>query len=237
LELRELSKSYPAGGGEPVRAVDGVSLHLAPGELVALYGPSGSGKTTLLMLIAGLLRPDSGAVIVDGREISALSDDDRARYRLRDLGYVDQAFDLLPGATVAQNAAFKLWMTKDARRAERIVEPLLVRLGLGERLGHRPDELSMGERQRVMIARALSTGPKLVLADEPTGSLDTQHGREVLVLLSEICRERDAAVLLVTHDPQATIFADRVHTLRDGRLVDFDSHEVCTPIGGLRLES
>jgi putative ABC transport system ATP-binding protein len=226
LELRELSKSYPAGGGEPVRAVDGVSLQVARGELVALYGPSGSGKTTLLMLIAALLAPDSGAVIVDGREISKLSQDDRARYRLRELGYVDQAFDLLPGATVSQNAAFKLWLTADARRAERMVEPLLVRLGLGERLRNRPDELSMGERQRVMIARALSMEPKLVLADEPTGSLDSQRGREVLELLSEICRERGAAVLLVTHDPQATVFADRVHALRDGRLSDYEPDEL-----------
>ena len=131
LELRELAKSYSVGDGEPVRAVDGVSLRIAAGELVALYGPSGSGKTTLLMLIAALLQPDSGAVIVDGREISALSDDARARYRLRELGYIDQAFELLPGGTVLENAAMKLWLTGDARRAERTIEPLLVRLGLG----------------------------------------------------------------------------------------------------------
>jgi putative ABC transport system ATP-binding protein len=232
LELRELVKHYPVGDGDPVRAVDGVSLTLAAGELVALYGPSGSGKTTLLMLIAALLAPDSGAVIVDGREISVLSDDARARYRLRELGYIDQAFDLLPGGTVLENAAMKLWLTGDARRAERAIEPLLVRLGLGERLGHRPDELSMGERQRVMIARALSTEPKLVLADEPTGSLDTQRGGEVLTLLSEVCRERGAAVLLVTHDPQATAFADRVHALRDGRLVDYEPDAVFAPLSG-----
>ena len=215
-----------------MRAVDGVSLRIAAGELVALYGPSGSGKTTLLMLIAALLRPDSGAVIVDGREISALSDDDRARYRLHELGYVDQAFDLLPGGTVVQNAAMKLWLTEGARRAELTVEPLLVRLGLGERLAHRPDELSMGERQRVMIARALSTEPKLMLADEPTGSLDTRRGGEVLELLSEICRERGVAVLLVTHDPQATAFADRVLVLRDGRLVEYEPDDVFAPISG-----
>jgi putative ABC transport system ATP-binding protein len=232
LELRELVKHYPVGDGEPVRAVDGVSLRVDAGELVALYGPSGSGKTTLLMLIAALLRPDSGAVIVDGREISTLSDDDRARYRLRELGYVDQAFDLLPGGTVVQNAAMKLWLTEDARHAERIVEPLLRRLGLDERMGHRPDELSMGERQRVMIARALSTEPKLVLADEPTGSLDTRRGGEVLELLGGICRERGAAVLLVTHDPQATAFADRVLALRDGRLVDYEADRVFAPING-----
>jgi putative ABC transport system ATP-binding protein len=230
LELRELSKSYAVGDGEPVRAVDRVSLSVGAGELVALYGPSGSGKTTLLTLIAGLLVPDSGAVLVDGCEVSRLSDDERARYRRRELGYVDQTFDLLPGATVAQNAAIKLWLTGDARQAERAVEPLLVGLGLGQRLGHRPDELSMGERQRVMIARALSTEPKLVLADEPTGNLDTQRSREVLELLSKICRERGTAVLLATHDPQATVFADRVHALRDGRLVDYEPDHVFAPL-------
>jgi putative ABC transport system ATP-binding protein len=222
LELRELVKHYPIAGGEWVRAVDGVSMSIERGELVVLCGPSGSGKTTLLTLIAGLLRPDTGTVIVDGLAISTLSEDDRARYRLRELGYVDQVFDLLEGASAVQNAALKLWLTDDARRAERMVEPLLVRLGLGERLGHRPGELSMGERQRVMIARALSTEPKLVLADEPTGSLDTERGREVLTLLSEVCRERGVAVLLATHDPQAAAFADRVHTLRDGRLSRYE---------------
>jgi len=232
LELRELTKHYPVGAGEPVRAVDGVTLHVGAGELLALYGPSGSGKTTLLMLVAALLQPDSGAVIVDGREISALSEDERARYRLHELGYVEQAFDLLPGGTVLENAAMKLWLTGGARRAERTIEPLLVRLGLGERLHRRPEELSMGERQRVTIARALSTDPKLVLADEPTGSLDTRRGREVLGLLSEICRERGAAVLLVTHDPQATVFADRVLALRDGRLVDYEPEEVLAPLSG-----
>ena len=230
LELRELSKSYSAGDGEPVRAVDRVSLSVGAGELVAMYGPSGSGKTTLLMLIAALLTPDGGTVTVDRREISRLSDGERARYRRRDLGYVGQTFDLLPGATVAQNAARRLWLAGDARHAERAVEPLLVRLGLGHRLEHRPDELSMGERQRVMIARALSTEPKLVLADEPTGNLDTQRSREVLELLGEICRERGTAVLLATHDPQATVFADRVHALRDGRLVDYEPGHVLAPL-------
>jgi putative ABC transport system ATP-binding protein len=237
LELRELVKHYPVGDGEPVRAVDGVSLEVARGELVALYGPSGSGKTTLLMLIAALLAPDSGAVIVDGREISVLPDHERACYRLRELGYIDQAFDLLPGGNVAQNAAMKLWLTGDARRAERMVTPLLERLGLGERLRHRPDELSMGERQRVIIARALSTEPKLVLADEPTGNLDSLRGREVLELLSEICRERGAAVLLVTHDPQATVFADRVHALRDGRLSGYEPDELFAARGERRSSS
>ncbi len=222
LELRDLVKHYHVGDAEPVRAVDGVSLTVEAGELLALYGPSGSGKTTLLTLIAALSRPDSGSVLVDGRDVSALSDGESARYRLRELGFVDQASDLLPGANVVQNAAMKLWLLEHTRQAERRIEPLLMRLGLGERLSHRSDQLSLGERQRVMIARALSTEPKLVLADEPTGNLDTHRSREVLSLLSEVCRERGVAVLLATHDPLAASFADRVYTLRDGRLFDFE---------------
>jgi putative ABC transport system ATP-binding protein len=217
LELRELVKHYRVGEGEPIRAVDGVTLSIEAGELLALYGPSGSGKSTLLMLVAALLRPDSGAVLLDGREVSALSEDEAARYRLYELGFISQTAELLPGARVLENAALKLWLS-DRRRAERDVRPLLERLGLGERLRHRTEQLSMGERQRLMIALALSMKPSLVLADEPTGSLDTQRSDEVLSLLREVCLERQVAVMLVTHDPQAAAYADRVLELRDGRL-------------------
>jgi putative ABC transport system ATP-binding protein len=219
LELRGLVKHYRVGEGEPIRAVDGVSLSVARGELVALYGPSGSGKSTLLMLVAALLRPDAGAVLLDGREVSAYSEDQAAAYRLHELGLVAQNAELLAGAQVIENAALKLWLS-DRRGAEKRVRPLLERLGLGERLKHRCEQLSMGERQRLAIALALSTEPRLVLADEPTGSLDTQRGGEVLALLSEVCRERGVAVLLATHDPQAAAFADRVLELRDGCLAD-----------------
>jgi putative ABC transport system ATP-binding protein len=229
LELRDLVKHYHVGDADPVRAVDGVSLSIAAGELLALYGPSGSGKTTLLMLIAALIDPDRGAVLFDGRDISTLTDAERARYRLRELGFVDQTSDLLPGGNVVQNAAMKLWLLEHTRDAERRIEPLLVRLGLGERLAHRADQLSMGERQRVMIARALALDPKLVLADEPTGSLDTHRGREVLELFTEVCRERGAAVLLVTHDPMAAAFADRIYALRDGRIVEYEPDHFFAP--------
>ncbi len=222
LEVRGLVKHYRFGAGEPVRAVDGVSLSVEAGELVALFGPSGSGKSTLLMLIAALMRPDRGEVIVGGRIVSSLSDREQARYRLHDLGLVDQSSDLLPGATVLQNAALKLWMVERARDAERRIQPLLERLGLSERLGHMADQLSMGERQRVMLARALSTQPKLVLADEPTGNLDTRRGSEVLDLLRELSHSTGTAVLLVTHDPQAITFADRTVALQDGRLLDYE---------------
>jgi putative ABC transport system ATP-binding protein len=155
LEVRNLVKHYRVGDGEPVRAIDHLSLSVDAGELVALYGPSGSGKTTLLTLIAALIQPDAGTVIVAGRNLNTLSDAEQSRYRLRNLGFVDQTFDLLPGGNVTQNAAMKLWMVENTRKAERRVEPLLIRLGLGDRLRHRADQLSMGERQRVMIARAL----------------------------------------------------------------------------------
>ncbi len=235
LEVSGLVKHYSVGDGERVRAVDGVSLSVAAGELVTLYGPSGSGKTTLLLLIAGLLHPDRGAVIVGGRDITTLTDAERARYRLLDLGFVDQSFDLLPGANVVQNAAMKLWLIEKPREAERRMQALLVRLGLGGRLRNRPDQLSMGERQRVMIARALSTKPRLVLADEPTGNLDTQRSREVLGLLREVCRENGAAVVLATHDPQAASFADRVCVLHDGRIADYAPDEL--PAAGGQLQS
>ena len=225
LELRELVKHYRVGEGEPIRAVDGVSLSIETGELVALYGPSGSGKSTLLTLVAALLRPDSGTVALDGREISALSEEEAARYRLHDLGFISQTADLLPGARVIENAALKLWLS-DRRGAEERVRPLLERLGLGERLKHRSEQLSIGERQRLMIALALSMKPRLVLADEPTGSLDTQRSNEVLALLREVCEEQQVAVLLVTHDPQAAAFADRVLELRDGRLGPYEPRPV-----------
>lgn len=219
LELRDLLKHYRAGDGEDVRAVDGVSLSVSPGELVALYGPSGSGKTTLLMLIAALLAPDEGRVLLSGRDISRLSPREAARYRRVELGFIRQSFDLIPGVLACDNAALKLFATHTRREARRVVAPILESLGLSERLRHRPEELSMGERQRVMIARALSTSPKLLLADEPTGSLDSSRGRDVLGLLRDLCREREVATVLVTHDPRAAAFADRVLALSDGRLV------------------
>jgi putative ABC transport system ATP-binding protein len=223
LELRDLVKHYPAVGGEPVRAVDGVSLRVQAGEMVALYGPSGSGKTTLLLMVATLLAPTSGSVLIGGRDTSSLSEREASRFRLTELGFIRQSFDLLPGVSAIDNAVLKLLKTHRWSAAQREVAPLLERLGLGERLRHRAETLSMGERQRVMIARALSTEPSLLLADEPTGSLDTQRGREVLELLRGLCRERGVAIMLVSHDPMAAEYADRVLALRDGRLSDYEA--------------
>jgi putative ABC transport system ATP-binding protein len=220
LELLDVVKHY-SSGGEIVKAVDGVSLTVAEGELVALYGPSGSGKTTLLLLAAALMSPDDGRVLFDGQDVGALSERACARYRLQDVGFVFQSFHLMANTSALDNATIKLtgagYTVGDARRKAR---PWLERVGLGARAEHTPERLSMGERQRVAIARALVNEPRLLLADEPTGNLDSKRSRETLALLRDICHERQIPGLLVTHDVDARSFADRVHTLRDGRLAD-----------------
>jgi len=225
LELRGVVKHY-ASADEVVRAVDGVTLTVAPGEVVALYGPSGSGKTTLLLLAAGLIAPDAGAVRFGGADVGALDDEALAEYQRREVGFISQSFDLLPGVPALDNAAVKLLADRVSLAAARHeATPWLERVGLGHRMRHVPARLSGGERQRVAIARALANGPRLVLADEPTGSLDTRRGAEVLTLLTEVGRERRAAVVLVTHDPRAAEVADRVLMLRDGRLEAYAAQE------------
>ena len=230
LELHEVVKHY-RGGSETVRAVDGISLEIGPGEFTALYGPSGSGKSTLLLLAAGLLRPDRGTVRFDGRDLATMNSRESAAYRLHDVGFVFQAFHMMPGASALDNALIKLpvlgFTVTEAREQAR---PWLRRVGLGERLGHRPDQLSMGECQRVAIARALVGEPHMVLADEPTGNLDSARTREILALLRDICREREIPMLLVTHDPEAIAFVDRTLSLRDGHLLEgFDAELMRLP--------
>jgi putative ABC transport system ATP-binding protein len=220
LQLRDVVKHY-LSGSETVRAVDGVTLTIEAGEFVALYGPSGSGKSTLLMLAAGLLAPDRGSVRFDGRDVGGFSARERASYLRHDVGFVSQGFHLTPGSSALDNAMIKLGtlgFTPREARSETL--PWLERLGLGARASHRPEQLSMGERQRVAIARALVGEPRLLLADEPTGNLDSTQSRKILVLLGEICREHRIPGLLVTHDPEAIELADRVQRMRDGRLVD-----------------
>lgn len=218
LELEDVVKHYRSES-ETIRAVDGVSLQVERGEVVALYGPSGSGKTTLLMLAAAMLAPDSGSILAKGREISAMGEKAAARYRLEQVGFVFQSAHLMNAAPVRDNAATKLLLggvsPADARRR---VEPWLERLGLGHRLDAAPGQMSSGERQRIAIARALSNDPWLLLADEPTGNLDAERGRDVLLLLRELAHERNLCVLLVTHDPAASEVVDRTMVLSDGRL-------------------
>jgi putative ABC transport system ATP-binding protein len=228
LELRNVVKHY-TGIGETVRAVDGASLTVSPGELVGLYGPSGSGKTTLLQLAAGLLAPDDGLVRFDGRDITQLSTRESAAYRLHDVGLVFQSFHLIAGASALENTAIKLLADGfSLRDAKRLAHPWLQRVGLGARCEHTSAQLSMGERQRVAIARALVNDPRLLLTDEPTGNLDSRRSCEILQLLREICSERRIPGLLVTHDPQAVGFVSSVHTLHDGRINEGLSAELAT---------
>jgi putative ABC transport system ATP-binding protein len=223
LEFRDVVKHYPSGE-DVIRAADGVSLTVAPGEIVALYGPSGSGKTTLLLLAAGLLAPDSGEVVFDGRNVTNLPRNDAARHR-RSLGFVFQSFHLMPAVSAIDNATLKLLSDGlSPGRARQQAASWLARLGLADRAHHPPERLSMGERQRVAIARALANEPKLILADEPTGNLDSERSRQILGLLADICRERSVGMLLVSHDPDAAGFADRVCDLRDGRVSDRADH-------------
>jgi putative ABC transport system ATP-binding protein len=220
LELRDVVKHY-SSGIETVKAVDGVSMSVGPGEFVALYGPSGSGKTTLLLLAAALLSPESGSVSFDGRVLSELSEREAALYRRRDVGFVLQSFHLMPHTSALDNATIKL--TGDGctlREGRRRALPWLERVGLGARVAHTPEQLSMGERQRIAIARALANDPRLLLADEPTGNLDSKRGAEILELMRDICHERGIPGLVVTHDRDAVAIVDRVHTLRDGHVAD-----------------
>jgi putative ABC transport system ATP-binding protein len=218
LALCDVVKHY-AGARETVRAVDGVTLRVASGELVAVYGPSGAGKTTLLLLAAAVLAPDSGKVLFDELDVSTLSDRDRARYRRESVGFIFQAFHLMGSMSALDNATIKLaaggLTVREARVKARV---WLERVGLSDRLDHKPQELSMGERQRVAIARALVNQPGLLLADEPTGNLDSERTREILALLRDVCHERMIPGLLVTHDLEAMPFVDRAYMLRDGQL-------------------
>ncbi|MGA2162989.1 MAG: ABC transporter ATP-binding protein [Solirubrobacteraceae bacterium] len=220
LELEGVVRHY-RGAGEEVRAVDGVSLRLAPGEMVALQGPSGSGKTTLLLLIAALLQPDGGTIRYQGQDLSLLSEQAACDYLMREVGFIYQSFHLLPRVSALENASLKLLLGGFSKRhAQARATTWLERVGLGERLDRTPGELSGGERQRVAIARALAGEPRLILADEPTGNLDSVRSREIVELLRSVAREREAAVLLVTHDSEVASLADRCCTLRDGRLSD-----------------
>jgi putative ABC transport system ATP-binding protein len=220
LELERVVKRY-RNGREEVRAVDGVTLRVGPGEMVALHGPSGSGKTTLLLLVAALLTPDEGSIRFAGRELFSLSDAQASEYLHRDVGFIYQNPALMPRVPAIENASMKLIVGGTTmREAQARARPWLERVGLGDSLHRTPEQLSSGERQRVAIARALSGEPRLILADEPTGNLDSARTSEIVGLLRTVAHERGAAVLLVTHDLEAAGIADRRLTLRDGRLAE-----------------
>jgi putative ABC transport system ATP-binding protein len=201
LTVADLKKSFRSPEGEGVEIVNVAAFALAAGEQVALRGESGSGKTTFLHLIAGILAADAGRVAIDGAEMTALSESRRDRLRADKLGYIFQTFNLLQGHTVLENVV--LGMSFGPRGADRAhAQTVLGRMGLGHRLHHFPRQLSTGQQQRVAVARALANHPRLVLADEPTGNLDRRHAREALTLIRKVCRENNAALLLVSHDEE-----------------------------------
>jgi putative ABC transport system ATP-binding protein len=217
LELQGVVKHYH--GAEEVRAVDGVSLRIAPGEMVALYGPSGSGKTTLLLLIAALLRPEEGSIHYAGRELASLSANEASDYLLRDVGFIFQSFHLMPRVSAVENASIKLLLDgAGMREARDRAIPWLERVGLGDRLEHTPGELSGGERQRVAIARALVGRPAILLADEPTGNLDSASGAAIVALLRELNAE-GATIVVITHDRDLAQQLPRQVQMLDGRIV------------------
>ncbi len=224
VELAHVSKTYVASSGaDPVRVLQDVSLELAPGEAVAITGPSGSGKSTLLNMIGALDRPTTGRVSLGGRDLSALSDDELARIRNREIGFVFQLHHLLPQCTAFENVLVPT-LAEPARRPPAVVaeraRQLLARVGLAARLNHRPAQLSGGERQRVAVVRALINTPKLLLADEPTGSLDHTAARQLADILLELNRELQVALVVVTHSRDLALRMPRQLELTDGRLLD-----------------
>ncbi len=219
ISLNHVTKIFD--GKRKATALEGVDLHIEKGQVVSIMGPSGSGKSTLLNLIGGLDRPTSGEIRIDGENLSDLSDDDLTRVRRDKIGFVFQFFNLLPTLNCLENVALPLHLRKWPRKKiEDRAKELLDLVQLGHRLEHLPDELSGGERQRVAIARALSVYPPILLADEPTGNLDTKTGQEILKLVDDLHSRLGSTVLIVTHDLEVAQHCSRTVALRDGRIVE-----------------
>jgi putative ABC transport system ATP-binding protein len=225
----DVTRTFKVGDAQ-VEALRGVTLEVEPGAFVALVGPSGSGKSTFLNLVGGLDRPTGGELWVDGVELGASKEKVLTEHRRRRVGFVFQSFNLLPRLTAQENVALPLMFVgvPDRERMARAQE-LLTRVGLADRMGHRPTQLSGGEQQRVAIARALAGRPAIILADEPTGNLDSATGCEIMSLLRELNEAQRVTMLLVTHDPEAAAFAGRVVRMRDGRIEDPAPAETAGP--------
>lgn len=218
IDIRKLGKIYSPGSEAEVVALKGVDMRVMPGEFVAIMGPSGSGKSTLMNLIGCLDTPSSGSYRCDGIDVSTLDREELARLRLDKIGFVFQGFNLLPRMNALENVAMPLGYAQvpPAERAER-ARKALTAVGLAERAGHRPSELSGGQQQRVAIARALINEPPIILADEPTGALDSKTGEEILALFKRL-RDEGHTVVLITHDAEVAMHADRILVMRDGEL-------------------
>lgn len=225
IQAENLSRHYLVGKVD-VPALGGVSLDVLPGEFVALVGPSGSGKSTLLNLVGGLDRPTGGSLRVAGLELTTATERQLVQYRRQKIGIIFQSFNLLAARTALENVETPLTLTEVPRRARRErARELLASVGLEKRADHKPNELSGGEMQRVAVARALANQPSLLLADEPTGNLDTRTGQGILELLRATVREHDVTLLLVTHDLEVASHADRIVHMRDGRVQDIQSQQ------------
>ena len=219
IAIQGLTKVFRAASGDQVRALDGIELQIKTGEFAALTGPSGSGKTTLLFAIGGLVTPTAGGVSVGGAEVSAMSASARARWRAKSLGFVFQTFYLVPYLSAVENVCLaRLALGEGGAAARKSAEAILARLGLAERFGHRPGELSAGEQQRVSLARALANAPAVLLADEPTGNLDGPRAEEILALLAEENR-RGQTIVLATHNEAVAARASRRIKLDRGKLL------------------
>ena len=220
IEVNQLTKVY-GSGDTAVRALDGVNLSIEAGQLVAVMGPSGCGKSTLLHLVGGLDQPTSGTVLIEGRDISRMKDDELTRLRRQKMGFIFQFFNLIPVLSAAENAALPLILDGVKQpKAAGIAGEWLERNKLSDRAAHRPDELSGGQQQRVAIARAMVSDPVIILADEPTGNLDTRSSDEIASTLRRLVSEYGRTVLMVTHDPRIAAYADRIIFLKDGKIVD-----------------
>jgi putative ABC transport system ATP-binding protein len=220
VSAKNLSKVYGAGS-VAVTALDHVSLEVNPGEFVAVMGPSGCGKSTLLHLLGGLDKPTSGEVTIDGNKLSGLNDNKLTQLRRRKIGFIFQFFNLIPVLNAEENAALPNTLDGEPQsQARQKAKDWLAKVGLSGRTQHRPDQLSGGEQQRVAVARALTTDPALILADEPTGNLDTRSSDEIAALLRQVANEWGRAVVVVTHDPRIAAYADRIIFLKDGAIVE-----------------
>ena len=235
LHVDQLSKTF-GDGTRTVRAVDGISLDIAPGEVVLVMGPSGSGKTTLLLLLGALLKPTAGTVALDGQELTALGENRLPQIRLHRVGFVFQDFNLLSSMTALENVAVVAELAGASGKVARArAAKLLRRLDLEERMHFLPEKLSGGEKQRVSIARALVNDPTLILADEPTANLDSRIGHDVMRLLQEVAKERQISVVIVSHDQRIKDIADRVLWLEDGRFRELAAM-VVDPVCGMSIE-
>jgi putative ABC transport system ATP-binding protein len=218
IQIRNLCKTYRVGKVD-VPALRGVDLEVQKGHFLAIVGPSGSGKSTLFHIIGGLTPPTSGQVIVGGKDLSAMSDAERTRMRKRTVGFVFQKFNLLPNLTARDNIAVARFIGDTDAKPEPEFEEVLRMLGIGDRLDHKPNALSGGEQQRVAIARAIVNHPAILLADEPTGNLDTENSKAVLEVLRDLNRRLGQTILMITHNPEAASYGDSTVEMRDGRII------------------